>query len=95
MAPPVVRAKVSVLARALEWQAMIRQPGIGNRAGLAAKLGVSRARITQGMAVLAAPQEVLEAIRRMEASGVPMTERLWRRVAQMPPGDAVRVLATN
>lgn len=95
MPAPIPRAKVSVLARALEWQAMIRQPGIGNRAGLAAKLGVSRARITQGMAVLAAPRPVLEAIERMERAGMPLTEQLWRRVAGAPAEDAVRLLAVS
>lgn len=41
---------------------MIRQAGIGNRVGLATKLRLSRARITQGMAVLGAPVRVLDAI---------------------------------
>ena len=49
---------VSVLARALAFREAISDPAIGNRAGLARRLGVSRAHITQAMAVLEAPAEV-------------------------------------
>ncbi len=43
--------------------------------------GVSRARITQVMAVLGAPGPVLEAIRRVEDGGATVTESIWRRAS--------------
>jgi hypothetical protein len=86
---------VSVLARAAEWQCMLRRPGTTTRADLARTLGVSRAWITQGMAILDAPPQVLDAMRRREAQGQPVTNGLWKRVAGMRVEDAVRELAAG
>jgi len=93
-APAIRRARpeVSVLARATEWQCMLRRPGTNTRADLARYLGVSRAWITQGMAVLDAPPQVLDAMRRREAQGHPVTNGLWKRVAGMGVEDALREL---
>jgi hypothetical protein len=57
-------------------------------------LGVSRAWITQGMAVLDAPPQVLDAMRRRAPHGYPVTNGLWKRVARMGVEDALRELTT-
>ena len=87
-APP--RVGVSVLARALAFREAIADPAIGNRAGLARRLGVSRAHITQAMAILEAPAEVLAAIERAERGGRVVTEGLWRGVRAVDPAAGSR-----
>lgn len=52
-------------------------------------------RVTQGMAVLSAPVEVLQAIEPMERAGTPLTERLWREVSKMPVTEAVLALGAR
>ena len=74
---------------------MLRRPGTTTRADLARTLDVSRAWITQGMAILDAPPQVLDAMRRREAQGQPVTNGLWKRVAGMRVEDAVRELAAG
>jgi hypothetical protein len=74
---------------------MLRRPGTTTRADLARTLGVSPAWITQGMAILNAPPQVLDAMRRREAQGQPVTNGLWKRVAGMRVEDAVRELVAN
>ena len=72
---------------------MLRRPGTTTRADLARTLDVSRAWITQGMAILDAPPQVLDAMRQREEEGKPITNGLWKRVAGMGVEDAVRELA--
>jgi predicted ArsR family transcriptional regulator len=76
----------------LAFRELIADPKIGNRAGLARHLGVSRAFVTQSMAVLDAPEAVLEAIRQREAAGRPVTEGLWRRIRRLLEAEAVAAL---
>ena len=83
-APP--RVGVSVLARALAFRDAIADPAVGNRAGLARQLGVSRAHITQAMAILDAQPELLVAIETADRAGHVVGEGLWRRLraVQLP-----------
>lgn len=86
------RRPQGVLARALDLQARIGRGGIHTRADLAAALGVSRARVTQMLAVLAVPGPVMDILRRAEAAGRPVTEGGWRKVKGLPADEAVRRL---
>ncbi|MEN9786180.1 MAG: KorB domain [Pseudomonadota bacterium] len=81
----------SVLARALAWQEHLHRTG-ATRADLARRLGVSRAWITQGMAILDVPAPVMDAMRRREAEGRPVTNGVWKQVKGRPPQEAVDVL---
>ena len=89
---PPPRVGVSVLARALAFRDAIADPAIGNRAGLARRLGVSRARVTQAMAILEAPAEVLAAAERAERTGRAVTEGVWRRVRAVDPAAGVALI---
>jgi hypothetical protein len=55
-----------VLARALEYQWLLRDRHIHSRADLARHLGVSRAWVTQVMAVLDVPGPLMDTLRRGE-----------------------------
>ena len=44
------------------------------------------------MAILDAPPQVLDAMRRREAQGSPVTNGLWKRVAGLPVEEALREL---
>ena len=81
-----------VLARAQEWEAMLGSPGIETRADLARHLGVSRARVTQALAVLTVPGLLMNTLIQAEARGEPVTEGEWRRVKGLPEQEAIRVL---
>ena len=81
-----------VLARALEWEAMLGSPGIETRADLARHLGVSRARVTQALAVLTVPGLLMNTLIQAEARGEPVTEGEWRRVKGLGEDEAIRVL---
>jgi hypothetical protein len=82
-----------VLERALSFQARVADREIGSRAELARRLGVSRAFISQAMAVLDAPPSVLEVIRGFEATGKPLTEGAWRRIRHLrDPAEVNAVL---
>ena len=86
------RAGGSVLARALVYREALLDPAIANRAGLARRLGVSRAHITQAMAILDAPAEVLAAAERAERTGRAVTEGLWRRVRAVDSAAGVALI---
>lgn len=86
------RVVPSVLSRAREWSALIDGRGIQNRADLAAHLGVSRARVTQALAVLAVPAQLMNALDRAEAAGAGVTERDWRRIMVLDVARAVDVV---
>jgi len=81
-----------VLARALAWEAMLGTRGIETRADLARQLGVSRARVTQALAVLTVPARLMNTLQQAEARGRPVTERTWRRVKGLREDEAIRVL---
>jgi len=94
---PVARAEpkrrgVSVLQRALRYQAMLADPTIRNRADLARRLGVSRAFVTQAMAILDAPPDLVRAMREADAAGRLVTQGVWRTVSRLPPLAAVALL---
>lgn len=78
-----------VLARALELDGLLGRPGIATRADLARHLGVSRARVTQALAVLAVPAPLMDTLRRAEADGQPVTEGVWQKIKALPGDQAV------
>jgi len=88
----VAREVKGVLARALEWDAMLGTPGIETRADLARQLGVSRARVSQALAVLTVPGRLMNTLLQAEAMGRPVTERTWRRVKGLGEDEAIQVL---
>ena len=71
---------VGVLSLARSWSKLIGQPGITNRADLAAHLGISRARVSQVLTVLDVPALEQDMLATAEAAGRPVTERTWRRI---------------
>ena len=83
---------MGVLARAQAWESMFGTPGIETRADLARQLGVSRARVTQALAVLTVPARLMNTLQQAEARGRPVTERTWRRVKGLREDEAIRVL---
>jgi hypothetical protein len=83
---------VGVLAKAREFEALLREPGVGTRARLACRLGVSRAHVTQTMAVLGVPGRLMNVLVRAEEAGAPVTLAAWRRVKRLPEDAAVRAL---
>jgi DNA-binding transcriptional regulator YdaS (Cro superfamily) len=92
--PPALHLRgVSVLERALSFQARVADREIGSRAELARRLGVSRAHITQAMAILDAPAEVVAAIERAEQCGRVVTEGVWRRLLVVDEADALALMA--
>lgn len=85
--PMAVRREVprkSVLETAQQWKALLGCPGSSNKADLALVLGVSRARVSQVLSVLDAPEPVQAAVRQADARGTIVTERLWRTVRRLP-----------
>ena len=80
---------VGVLRRAVDMQRRLREPGVGNRAGLARTLGVSRAHISQSMAVLDVPGRLMDTLVRAEKSGRPVTVGAWRKVKGLPEEAAI------
>lgn len=70
-------------------QARLREPGVGNRAGLARTLGVSRAYVSQSMAVLDVPGRLMDTLDRAEAAGKPVTEGVWRKVKGLSEDEAI------
>jgi hypothetical protein len=90
------RTGVSVLARARAWNGMLgKVRGVSTRADLAAHLGVTRAMVTQSLAVLAASPPVLAAIESADAAGHVVTEGVWRRIRHLPPEAALYTLACH
>jgi hypothetical protein len=83
------RVVAGVLSTALAMQRRLREPGVGNRAGLARTLGVSRAHISQSMAVLDVPARLMDTLVRAEESGRPVTVRAWRKVKGLPEEAAI------
>ena len=83
------RREVGVLGKALEMQRRLREPGICNRAGLARELGVSRSYITQSLAVLDVPGRLMDALRRAEGAGRPVTVGAWRTVKGLSEEAAI------
>lgn len=71
---------------------MLADPAIRDRAGLARHLGVSRAFVTQAMAVLDAPADLIQAMSDADATGRPITQGVWHAVRGLPPSAAVALL---
>jgi len=77
--------RVAVLLRkALEWQARLESGDIANQAAIASQEGITRARVTQVMALLKLAPEIQQHIRSMpRMRGRPtITERALRSIAQ-------------
>ncbi len=71
---------------------MIDGRSIRSRADLAAHLGVSRARVTQALAVLGVPTQLMSALDQAETDGAGVTEADWRRIKDLSAGQAVEYL---
>jgi len=71
---------------------MLGSPGIDTRIDLTRQLGVSRARVSQALAVLTVPGRLMHTLLQAEARGEPVTERTWRRVKGLGEDEAIRVL---
>lgn len=69
------------MERAEAWAEMIDGVVLTSRAELARHLGVSRARVTQVLAVLSVRRDVKEALLRAEDERGRLPERLWRQAA--------------
>lgn len=78
-----------MLARAQEYQGLLGQPGIATRADLARHFGVSRARVTQALAVLDVPGPLMDTLRAAEARGRPVTEGVWRKIRGLPESEVL------
>jgi len=76
----------------LEYQQLLRDPHIHCRADLARHLGVSRAWVSQVMAVLDGPGPLMDTLRQAEAAGRPVRMGVWRQVEGLPAGEAVQQL---
>ena len=76
---------VELLRKALEWQAQLESGDIANQAAIAAREGITRARVTQIMALLKLAPEIQQHIMSMpETLNRPkVTERLLRPIAQV------------
>ena len=71
------------LERAEAWGALLEGGAVTSRAELARHLGVSRARVTQVLAVLSVRSDVKEALLRAEEERGRLPERLWRQAAKL------------
>ena len=82
---PVIPRIVELLQKAVEWQVLINSGEARNRAEIARREGITRARVTQVMALLRLAPEIQEHIRAMpEMVGRPgISERALRPVVQM------------
>jgi len=69
---------------AVEWQRAIEDDGV-NRAELARRHGVTRARVTQVPALLSLHPRILVEIRERAAAGERLTERMFRPLLKLPP----------
>lgn len=82
------------IAVARDWQRALDDGACASRAALARRLGVSRARVTQVLALLALAPEVLAAI---AALGDPLprpivSERMLRPLLELPAEEQRRIL---
>lgn len=69
---------------AVEWQRALKREGV-NQADLARRHGVSRARVTQVLALLNLHPRILVKIRTRAAAGERLTERMFRPLLKLPP----------
>jgi ParB-like chromosome segregation protein Spo0J len=78
-------ARMSAIELALEFQRLLDQGVVNNRAEIARRYGLSRARVTQILNVLQLPQPVLDFLADLPPdSGSFWTERRLRRVLNLP-----------
>ena len=68
---------------------LLKKPGIGSRAELARQMGVSRAHVSQGLAVLGVFPVFMESLLRAEQAGRPVTLVDWRRVKGLEAEEAL------
>jgi hypothetical protein len=85
---------VELLRKALEWQALLESGRVRNQADIAHQEGVTRARVTQVMALLRLAPEIQAHILSMpdEARRPAITERALRPISQMedPPDQKAK-----
>ena len=75
--------RVHPLRRAEDWAALIDGESIKSRADLARHLKVSRARVTQVLAVLSVRSDVRQHLLSVEERGRSIPDRIWRRMAKV------------
>lgn len=87
--PATLPAVVAVLRRAREYQQMIDLREVANRAELARRLGLTRARVTQVLHFLDLAPEIQAHLDALAPSSerFPLTERRLRDVARLPDPD--------
>ena len=68
---------------------MLAPAGSHSRASLARSLGVSRAWVTQALAVLTVPTFLRDSLRQAAADGRPVGEGVWRRIKGLDLPDAL------
>ena len=86
------RVAMGVWRRAEEWGAILDSGVVKNQSGLARHLGVSRARVSEVLAVRSVHGPLRELLLRAENSDQPVTDRAWRKVRRLPPQQAVALL---
>lgn len=83
---------MGVWARAEAWAALIDGEVIKTRSDLARHLGVSRARVSQVLAVHSVHADVREVLRAAEKRGHPLRESGWRRIKGLQRQQALQIL---
>jgi hypothetical protein len=87
---PKIPRVVELLRRGLEWQALLESGEVRNQAAIARREGITRARVTQIMAMLRLAPEIQRHILSMPDSVRPpaLSERALRQIGQLgDPAD--------
>ena len=88
--PPVsLSPQRSAVDQAFEFQRLLEDGVVNNRAEIAERFGVSRARVTQVLNILRLPQTVLSLLlESSQCEGSRCTERQLRRIPVLPSAEA-------
>ena len=86
------RAAMGVWRRAEEWGALLDAGVVKNQSALARHLGVSRARVSEVLAVRGVHGDLRQTLLRAEDTERPVTDRVWRKVRRLPPASALALL---
>ena len=82
-------ARQSAIDLAFEFQRLLDEGVVNNRAEIASRYGLSRARVTQVLNVLLLPPQVPDALNvRTRVDGVPYSERPLRRILALSSQEA-------
>jgi hypothetical protein len=90
---PSARSRKSAIERALEFQRLLDDRVVNNRAGIAERHGISRARVTQVLNLLKLPQSVLGLLLQSgREDGSHCTERQLRPILRLPAWAQIAAL---